>query len=255
MAPRDIPGGVDYGGAITEALRDSRAMVLLLSEESNVSPQVLRELKIAAGNGLPIVAVRLETLTLSPSMTYYLGGYQWIDAVNVTTDVYMQRLTSDVGAIVRRRATAPVGELNFTESVRPASSSREDEPRADQRGSEAWDAESFMANVQDLFRQGVPLGQYPDFKLPPGWYYGPRSGRERSVSGYTNVEHRRALFLFQVALGLSEQEGEADGLYGPATRSAVNAFQEKHGLTADGLIGPETWQAVWQATCYPFEVG
>ena len=37
--------------------------------------------------------------------------------------------------------------------------------------------------------------------------------------------------------------------------AAVWGHRLQHGLTADGLIGPETWQAVWQATCYPFEVG
>ena len=32
-----------------------------------------------------------------------------------------------------------------------------------------------------------------------------------------------------------------DGIYGSGTRSAVVAFQKKHGLTADGICGPKTW--------------
>ncbi|WPB84552.1 peptidoglycan-binding domain-containing protein [Sediminicoccus rosea] len=35
--------------------------------------------------------------------------------------------------------------------------------------------------------------------------------------------------------------GEADGVYGPATRDAVLGFQRREGLAADGIIGPETW--------------
>ncbi|MFJ2591171.1 GH25 family lysozyme [Streptomyces sp. NPDC087538] len=32
-----------------------------------------------------------------------------------------------------------------------------------------------------------------------------------------------------------------DGAFGPATRNAAMAFQRSHGLTADGVIGPKTW--------------
>lgn len=33
----------------------------------------------------------------------------------------------------------------------------------------------------------------------------------------------------------------ADGLFGPKTKSAVIAYQKKHRLTADGVVGPVTW--------------
>ena len=35
--------------------------------------------------------------------------------------------------------------------------------------------------------------------------------------------------------------GQADGDYGPATEEAVKAFQKKHGLEDDGIIGVKTW--------------
>ncbi len=38
-----------------------------------------------------------------------------------------------------------------------------------------------------------------------------------------------------------------DGMYGPLTAAAVKAFQQAHGLTADGKIGPETIAAIEQA--------
>jgi hypothetical protein len=35
--------------------------------------------------------------------------------------------------------------------------------------------------------------------------------------------------------------GEPDGVYGPVTRDAVASFQRREGLSADGVVGPETW--------------
>ncbi|MCL2035403.1 MAG: peptidoglycan-binding protein [Oscillospiraceae bacterium] len=35
-----------------------------------------------------------------------------------------------------------------------------------------------------------------------------------------------------------------DGIFGPQTQGAVIAFQRMFGLTADGIIGPITWNAI-----------
>lgn len=43
----------------------------------------------------------------------------------------------------------------------------------------------------------------------------------------------------QAALGIS-----ANGIFGPQTERAVRGFQQKHRLTVDGIVGPQTWGAL-----------
>ena len=76
------------------------------------------------------------------------------------------------------------------------------------------------------------------FPLPAGYYYGPYSGPTESISGSgrNDEPYRAGLAAAQLVLGTA-----ADGYYGPNTAAATVAWQQAHGLEADGLIGPLTW--------------
>jgi len=39
-----------------------------------------------------------------------------------------------------------------------------------------------------------------------------------------------------------------DGIFGPATAATVVSFQRAHGLSGDGIVGPQTWQALVMGT-------
>ena len=51
----------------------------------------------------------------------------------------------------------------------------------------------------------------------------------------------KAVKILQIILG----DLEVDGSFGPATQAATLAFQKKHGLEADGVVGPKTWRALF----------
>ena len=44
----------------------------------------------------------------------------------------------------------------------------------------------------------------------------------------------------QKALNAKGEDLETDGIFGPGTRAAVVAFQARHGLVPDGVVGPAT---------------
>lgn len=48
-----------------------------------------------------------------------------------------------------------------------------------------------------------------------------------------------SVMLVQAAVGV-----QADGDFGTATYTAIEAFQQSHGLNVDGTVGPETWAAM-----------
>ncbi|MBQ3583280.1 MAG: toll/interleukin-1 receptor domain-containing protein, partial [Lachnospiraceae bacterium] len=78
IAPRDIRYGKEYAEEIVDGIDDSKAMILLLSEQSNQSPHVLREVERAVSKSIPILIYKLENVELSKSMEYFLMAHQWL---------------------------------------------------------------------------------------------------------------------------------------------------------------------------------
>jgi len=46
-----------------------------------------------------------------------------------------------------------------------------------------------------------------------------------------------------------------DGYYGSGTANAVKCWQHYHGLTADGVVGPQTWSSLGSALIYHSAAG
>jgi len=79
-APRDIRTGHVYAEEIMVNLENSDALVLVLSQYSNDSQHVLREVERAVSNNIPIISYPISDVVLSPSMKYFLMSNQWLDS-------------------------------------------------------------------------------------------------------------------------------------------------------------------------------
>jgi hypothetical protein len=91
IAPRDVQPGRPFAGEITRAIKRSKAMVLIFSADSNNSPQILRELQLAADARLHIIPFRIEDLAPNEDLAYYLAGPHWFDATTAPLEQHLGR--------------------------------------------------------------------------------------------------------------------------------------------------------------------
>lgn len=99
------------------------------------------------------------------------------------------------------------------------------------------------------------------FPLPKGHYFGPKSGPNRSWSGFHNRSvkgktDRQWLREFATQLGRrgwSVGKGKTwlkragnDGKYGSEYAALIKAFQKDQGLAQDSLLGKKAWDAAFQ---------
>ena len=109
IAPRDIVPGQEYGEAIIDGIRASRAFLLILSTSSVDSPQVRRETERAANAGVPIIPFRLEDVQPSKSLEYFISSAHWLDAFPPPLEPHLDYLVAVVGRLLDRPAGEPPG--------------------------------------------------------------------------------------------------------------------------------------------------
>ncbi|MFJ4938005.1 peptidoglycan-binding protein, partial [Streptomyces pseudovenezuelae] len=74
------------------------------------------------------------------------------------------------------------------------------------------------------------------------WSAGINQGRDTEIGyGATGADVAEAQCLLRRA-GISP--GGIDGMFGPLTLRAVKTFQDRAGLTVDGMLGPRSWKAL-----------
>jgi hypothetical protein len=112
---------------------------------------------------------------------------------------------------------------------------------------EEWGVGIFSATGNRTFTDGglVPGLTYDGAQVPPaqGQPEAPNQPSTRPTlrRGSNGSDVR---FLQQKLKGLGYDPGPIDGDFGPRTEGAVKDFQAARGLSADGIVGKQTWGAL-----------
>jgi hypothetical protein len=74
-----VQGGRPYSGQITQAIREARGLLLILTGAANRSKHVLREVERAAHCQNHLLTFRVEPIAPGDDLAYFLGADQWVD--------------------------------------------------------------------------------------------------------------------------------------------------------------------------------
>lgn len=117
MAPYDIPAGSEYAEVLYDALTGCSCLVLMLTDISQNSQWVKKEVNIAITNGKTVIPVKLEDVELNSSMKLYLNDQQ-IVPVHVIEEASdeIQKVLNSVISLTGETKTETINEETLSTS-------------------------------------------------------------------------------------------------------------------------------------------
>jgi len=121
FAPRDIPLGEHWAASINNAIKTASIMVLIFSENSNQSEQVINELTLAVKSKVTVMPFKIEDALPHGVMEYYLAATHWLDAMNPPTkkqiDNLVEKIKSGLGVKQAKVVATQVESQEVTASI------------------------------------------------------------------------------------------------------------------------------------------
>lgn len=119
MAPKSIPGGSSYAAEIPQAIRGAKVFVLILSERSQGSQWVSRELDTALNQGKVVMPFMLENCALRDDFNFYLTNVQRYAAYE-NKAAAMEKMVREIRALLGEPAEAAVQPAPAVKTVSKA---------------------------------------------------------------------------------------------------------------------------------------
>lgn len=104
-APRDILPGDEWAKAIKEGLDACEIFILVFTEASNSSRQVMNEVAMAFNAGKTIIPFKLTEEALNYELEYYLTRVHWQEALTEPISMHITTLRKTVGRILQKEPT------------------------------------------------------------------------------------------------------------------------------------------------------
>jgi len=112
MAPRDIPPGSNYSEEISDGISKADSLVLVLSENANLSRHVLAEVESAFSQLKAVFPVRIRDVKPAKGLKLFIAGSQWIDALEYPLNSKMNELALAIQTIATGGKPSPPNELD-----------------------------------------------------------------------------------------------------------------------------------------------
>jgi hypothetical protein len=147
IAPRNIRPGEEWSGAIVSAIDRCRVMVLIFSSRSNHSKQVTREVHRAFTNEVPVIPFRIEDISPTDALSYFLSSVQWLDATKLPFEQHLKQLIDTVRAVLQ--ANSIEGASQKISELRPRATSKS--------SCAASDADASCARISYVASSGITI--------------------------------------------------------------------------------------------------
>ena len=107
IAPRDITPGAEWSASIIDAIGEVKVFVLLFSQHANESHQIQREVELAVSRGIPILPVRLERVSPSRSLGFFISTQHWLDAFSPPLQRHFTYLARIIRSLMEGKTVEP----------------------------------------------------------------------------------------------------------------------------------------------------
>jgi len=96
VAHRNMLPGSEWPGRIIQAIESSKIMVLVFSNHSNISNQVIREVERAVSKNVIIIPFKIVDVKMSQSLEYLVSASHWLNACDQPLEKKMIELVGNI---------------------------------------------------------------------------------------------------------------------------------------------------------------
>ena len=121
IAPRDVRPGENYGDEIVGGIENSKAMIILVSDHSNNSKHVRKEVELAINQENSIFPILIQNVEPGKNLKYFLAGIQRVDAWKPPLEEHLKKLILVLQELLEiNRDKAKVETVNSEDEIKEA---------------------------------------------------------------------------------------------------------------------------------------